>query len=336
MWKRVLVLFVIELKLSRLACATRRVLGPTAFAEFAAGWNRMSKPYDATTKVLLEENPAAWLRLAGIEVSSPITLLESDLSTITTDADKLFRVEADDPWIVHLELQSGHDSQLPLRGVRYGVLADYAHGLPVQTVFVLLRPAADSPAFTGELRRCLPDGFCYLSFHYRVVRVWELPVERLLHGDLATLPLAPIASATEDQIPEIIRQMKTRLDSEATTEQARSLWTATYILMGLKFPTEFLVNQLRGVNNMKESVSYQAIIEEGLAKGRTEGRTEGSLLEARRLLVQFGQRRLGVPGAAVRERIDSIDDLDRLEHLLLHVVDFNVATTWDELLDGTA
>lgn len=295
----------------------------------------MSKPYDATTKVLLERNPSAWLRLAGIEVSSPITLLESDLSTITTDADKLFRVEAEVPWIVHLELQSGHDSRLPLRGARYGVLADYAHGLPVQTIFVLLRPAADSPSFTGELRRCLPDGFCYLSFHYRVVRVWELPVETLLHGDLATLPLAPIAAVTEDQIPEIIRQMKTRLDNETTTEQARSLWTATYILMGLKFPTEFLANQLRGVRNMKESVSYQAIIEEGLVEGLAKGRVEGSLLEVRRLLVQFGQRRLGVPGAAVRTRIEAIDDLDRLEQLLQHAVDFEVATTWEELLDGS-
>jgi len=42
------------------------------------------------------------------------------------------------------------------------------------------------------------------------------------------------------------------------------LWTATYVLMGLKYPSAFTEQLLRGVRQMKESVTYQAILAEGV------------------------------------------------------------------------
>ena len=43
----------------------------------------------------------------------------------------------------------------------------------------------------NRLEKLFPD--CSLDFRYRVIRVWELPVERLLEGNVGTLPLAPLA-----------------------------------------------------------------------------------------------------------------------------------------------
>ena len=57
----------------------------------------------------------------------------------------------------------------------------------------LLRPEADNRLLSGVFQSRLPSGQVALEFHYRVVRVWEVPVATILQGGLATLPLAPLA-----------------------------------------------------------------------------------------------------------------------------------------------
>ncbi len=72
---------------------------------------------------------------------------------------------------------------------------------------------------------------------------------------------------------------------------------------------------------MKESVTYQAIVEEGVAKGRLE--------EARQMLLDLGGEQLGQPSDDIEQVIGKIADLDRLRRLgrrLRHV------SSWLELL----
>lgn len=294
----------------------------------------MSKPYDVTTKELLEAGPAAWLKLAGIEVTAPVVLIDSDVSTISMDADKVVEVLAEPPWIVHVELQSGSESRLPMRVQRYNVVLEYKHAMPVLSVVVLLRPEADSPSLTGEFRRCLPDGACYDVFQYRLLRVWEIPAERLLEGDLATLPLAPIAAVAAEDVPAVIDRARRRLDKEATSEDRRNLLAAIYLLMGLRFTPEMTDKLFLGDDIMRESTTYQAVLAEGRARGLAEGRAEGQAVgqakEARRLLLRLGQKRWGAPDAAIQSQVESITDLDRLEQLIEAT---QAAESWAGLLN---
>jgi hypothetical protein len=78
---------------------------------------------------------------------------------------------------------------------------------------------------------------------------------------------------------------------------------------------------LQGVQGMKESSTYQAIVAEGRAEGRAE--------EARRLLFLLGQESYGVPDVTTRTAIDAIADVERLEHL---VKEMRRASSWHELL----
>ena len=55
------------------------------------------------------------MRLAGLEPAGPISVVNSDLSTVTAEADLVFRVEEAEPYLVHLEVQSGHDRSMPRR-----------------------------------------------------------------------------------------------------------------------------------------------------------------------------------------------------------------------------
>lgn len=50
-------------------------------------------------------------------------------------------------------------------------------------------------------------------------------------------------------------------------------------------------------------------------KGLKEGLTQGKIEEARRLILRLGWLRFGTPEPQVREAIEAIDDIDRLEQL---------------------
>ena len=281
----------------------------------------MAKPFDATMKELLESDPRAWLELLLGRELGDVRILNVDLSTITTEADLVLLVAEVEPWLVHLEFQSSYDPTLPLRLQRYNILVNYRHRLPVQSMALLLCPDADGPAMTGLLQHKLPDGLIYHEFRYNVVRTWERPADEILAGGLATLPLAPLARVNENELPTVIHAMQERLDREATKNQAETLWTATYILMGLKYSDELIDRLLEGVQNMKESVTYQKILREGRAEGRAE--------EAKRILKRLGSKRFGKPEPHIEAAIDAIADLDRLEQLSDRVLE---VTGWEELL----
>jgi hypothetical protein len=80
---------------------------------------------------------------------------------------------------------------------------------------------------------------------------------------------------------------------------------------------------------MKESSTYQAILEEG----RTEGRGEGAVTEARKLLRFFGDDKLGPPDAQTAAAIDRINNLSQLEELCNRL---RTAGSWREVLSETA
>ena len=238
----------------------------------------MSKPYDATTKDLLTERPRDLLAFLGFSDAAryEVEAIDADLSTVTAAADKILRVNAPNPYLAHVEAQSGYDTILDERTLHYNVLAGWKHKLRVRSVILLLKPEADSPRWTGLLELSDLDDGTYLAFRYRVVRVWQKPVEEILTGGLGILPLAPLSDVAESELPNVIARMKARIDAEATREDAGKLWASTFVLMGLRYPKETALELLRGVRDMEESSTYQYIMEKGEVKGRKAERKAAS------------------------------------------------------------
>jgi hypothetical protein len=276
----------------------------------------MSKEYDALTRMLLESHPADWLALFGLGGGAPVRVVNSDLSTLTAEADKVLLVEAPQPWIVHVELQSTYKADLPERLLRYHVLLSYRHGMPVHSVLVLLFPEADGPALDGTVRRASPDGRCRLEFTYQVVRVWRESPEGLATG-IGTIPLAALAVPSADDLPALVARTKAELARHPTPD-AEEIWTALYFLIGRHFGDPALAERLlKEIETMEDSVTYQATIR------------RGEIREARKILIRQGIKRFQAPSEDVRQRIEGLADLDRLEHLIDRVPD---ASSWDDLL----
>jgi predicted transposase YdaD len=286
------------------------------------------KPYDATTKFLVEGFPADWLAFAGLGPVGPVDVIDANLSTITAEADKVLRVGGPEPWLAHVELQTSHEAHLPRRLLRYNALLDDRHDLPTRSVVVLLRPQADGDDLSGVYRRSLPGGRDHLEFRYDVIRAWLQPVESVLLGGLGTLPMAPVTDLATMAPAEVIRRMQERIDREPR-EDAGLFWSATGILMGLRYRREEIKELLRGVRGMKESSFYQMILEEGEALGVARGEARGKVEEAKRILLIIGRDRWGEPEPRLVEMIESFDDLGRVEALVKRT---SRASGWQELL----
>jgi predicted transposase YdaD len=287
------------------------------------------KPFDPTLKALVETEPKWWPVLLG-RPTGPTEVIDADIATVSGAADKVLRVQADPPYLLHLEFVADHDAaELPPKlHVRNGLLGE-RHALQVRSAVVLLHPGADSPQLTGRYQESFPDEEPYLTFRYQVLRVWEQNPKRLLKGGLPLLALAPISAVTEAELPGTIQEMDRRLSSRRERKQAPLVWGAAYILLGLRYSPALAAQLFRGVQSMRESSTYQAILEEGRKEGREEGREEGEFREARKLLRMIGDSRFGPPDAQTAALIEQFADLGRLEETFTRLW---TAGSWEELL----
>ncbi len=127
--------------------------------------------------------------------------------------------------------------------------------------------------------------------------------------------------------------MEARIDRETSPAEAGIIWTTTYVLMGLRYERAVAQALLRGVLAMKESSTYQAILEEGeelgRSKGKIEGKIEGRIDEGRNILLRLGMERFSAPDGRALESANSIRSIERLEELACRVLHVQ---SWDELL----
>lgn len=300
------------------------------------------KPFDATLKDMVECGPSDWPVLAGLP-SGRTRVVDADIATVSGAADKVLRVESAPPYLLHLEFLSGHDAaDQPRLLHKRNLLLEDRHDLDVRTVAVVLRREADSPTLTGFRSRIYPgESEPYTTFRYHTLRVWQMPSEMFLGGGPGVLPLAPIAAVTEAELPDIIERIARRLRPGPNRRKAPTVWAATYILMGLRYSAALAAHLMRGVVSMKESTTYQAILQEGLEEGRKrgeeegrkkgerEGRKEGALAEARRILLLTGERHLGAPDGLSRAAVERVQDVGQLEEWITRV---SGASSWQELL----
>jgi predicted transposase YdaD len=279
-----------------------------------------SKPFDATLKDLIETDAAAWVALAG-QSCTAARLIDADVSTVTAAGDKVVLVEsAGGNFLLDLEPEARPAGDVAGRMHLYGTLLHHRHGLRVRSAAILLRREAEARSLTGTYELNHPDeAEPYLVFRYRVIRVWQLPLEGLLTGGLATLPLAPITDEAAPQLEGVVRRVEERLRGETQSATAVRLLAATNILLGLRYSSDFVAELFRGISGMEESSVYQALI------------AKGKLLGERELLLEAGSEKFGPPNETTLAALNSITEQDRLKRLARRLL---AASTWDEWLSS--
>src|SRR5260370_34344942 len=147
------------------------------------------------------QDVATWL-LQGAQVQE---LLATELKNRTITADLMLGLLLNgEKMVLHLELQKKKDSEMRRRLLEYNVLATYEHQCPVLSCVIYLwkhENIQETPLVWK-----LPNGQVTLTFHPMVIKLWEVPAEKLLQAGLpGLLPLLPLAQ--DGQRYEVIDQM---------------------------------------------------------------------------------------------------------------------------------
>jgi predicted transposase YdaD len=202
------------------------------------------------------------------------------------------------------------------------------HQLTVRSLIVLLRPEAQLAELTGLYTATHPNGTApYLQFRYDVVRVWQLPVERLLTGSVGLLALAPIAQVERAELPRVVQHMQQRL-ANAEAKLRRLVWASAYILSGLRYNEAVSEQLFAEVMGMEESSTYQAILRKGELKGELNGEIRGKLQGKLEAILWFGRQKFGEPSSRVHKRLNRITDLQALNEVVLRI---SQLASWDEV-----
>ena len=273
----------------------------------------MSQRFDATMKQLLDDFAIDWMSWLAPRCNLPETIevepFPTDFASIQTTADKVFRLKEPLEGFLHIEPQSSWDGEFVNRMLAYCALIRWKYGTPVYSIALLLRPDANSPTITGILDDRHDDGSNYLLFRYVPIRVWELPAETLIDGPLGCAPLALLTNDAAGKLSEYIKRLDERMETEQIPESDRQvIHTATFILLGLRYDPAVVSQAFMGVNTMRESTTYQSILQEGRVEGRVEGRQEA--------VIELLEDRFGVLPVPIIAEIRSVSDIAQLKSLL--------------------
>jgi hypothetical protein len=280
----------------------------------------MPLPFDATLKDIVPDHAAEYAGVFRLPKHKPVTPLNVDLSTVSAASDVAFGYGEPLDEIVDINFQSGGDPHADWRFHLYNAALGHNFHVPIRSLAVLLRPAADHPNLTGKLR--YGRGKMRVQFNYGVIRLWQRPVKPFLKGGLGLLPLAPLCQLPagvplEQAVTDVVHQIDRRLQAETEHAEAARLMAATFVLTGLRVPRELLADIYRGVRLMEDSSAYLLILERGEIKGKVSA------------ILRQGRKRFGPADAATEAALKAITDLDRLDRLIDAVLTVN---SWQELL----
>ena len=282
-----------------------------------------AKIFDALGKGIIDSDPLALIRLAGLPGESA-RIVNSDLTT-SLSVDRLIHV-TDPEYLADFELLSSRDPDAPLSMWAYSGVGSHKYRLPVESVLVVLRPEADSPTFTGVYT------YGRQTFLYYMLRIWEIDAEAFMNGPLLLMALAPLARVKDEDLPGLIQRMQNRAHLESGAEFEREFWTGVEVLLGLRLEESDARRLLEGIFQMldlSESTTYQAILREGEAKGEARGEARGEVIGKRSLLLRMGSKRLGAPGRSQIARVEALTSVSELDRLADRILDVE---SWDDLL----
>ena len=261
----------------------------------------MAKPYDQAFKLLTEEDPRATLALfAGIPltVAIDVCVLDREVNLPALQVDNLYRCRtADAEFLVHIEAVTRFRTAVLDRQFDYvqAIVAKYR--MACRSYLVLLTEKSVPKVLPRTMRRV--HGDYEATLRLRAVRLWRIPAARILRLEsVQLLPWVPLLRASAEEMEEAMR----RLD----IADENVLRTRLFLLGGLRYGSkeaflERLNQMIISEEILKESSTYQYLIEKGVAKGRRED------------LVRLLTRRFGPLPAATQRKLDAapIEKLDR-------------------------
>lgn len=295
--------------------------------------------YDHALKSIVNANPKAIARLVirlakrqGISIPSgtirAVVQLSTEFQGTDADADGLLLIELEDGrcFLLHIEFQSTRDNLMPDRLIDYCLRARHKHGpLPILCCVIYLR----EDGHIEEPPACWPwfDDQSTMLFTYVCVKLWETPREEIqAEQQPALLPLALLAQGPIDDIL-ITRMFEGLLVNKPHDLIPVGQTIAAWLLKGValeRLKKEYyqMLEVFRDspfFDWVAETVTEEARQQVEEANQRTLEERKRSLTKFREVVIALVAQAFPQLSSLAEQQVARIEDLDRLQQLILQV-----------------
>ena len=274
--------------------------------------SRREKPdYDQAIKRLLSQAHDGFLALVAPDLTwrgerSP------EMPAVARHADLVWEVarRGGQRGILHIELQTKVEADIGERLAEYAVRLWRRDHLPVRSLVVFLREAANVPASPFRIPWGKQES---LRYTFDIVRLWEVPQQQVLGTDY--YHLWPLASLMADATVESTLDVAERLIVAPLAPAERSELTGLLtVLAGIRLSSTAILDALRRNQMIDELLRESGIAQLFIEQGREEGREEGERQMARLAL----EGRFGALSEDMLAALGSADEAT-LRDLVAHI-----------------
>lgn len=234
--------------------------------------------------------------------------LSPELPATARQADLFWDVEmpGGQRGTLHVELQTNPDAKIGLRVAGYVVrLLERDAERPVRSVVVFLRPADTLPVSPYVMRW---GAEVCLNARFDIVRLWEIPQERVLDTDACQL--WPLAALMADVTVESTQAVAERIAAAPLERPERGeLVSLLAALAGIRLPRDAVLNALRRNSMLDDLLRESSVVSEWIEEGMQQG--------TRSTILRVLEGRFGAVDAALAAAIERADEAT-LAELSLH------------------
>lgn len=180
--------------------------------------------------------------------------------------------------ILHIELQSGPDTNMARRMLTYFACLHLKYNLPVFCIVIFLfKCAVEEPPYTVTCG----DKVILPAFHYDVIRLWEEDAQSLF--DQHNVPLYVLLPAMKDPTLDILQQAIRETRKYYDFERCGERLAQFHVILSRTTTVPDEIKDIIGkelsmstqyAEFMKQNPLFQRELAESEAKGKVEGKTD--------------------------------------------------------------
>ena len=271
------------------------------------------QPYDSTLKSLLEDQAGEIIPYL-VEGAEHEKELSGEALKPPLRADRVFLVRYQEKQhILHIELETGPDSEIAYRLLEYYGILLKKHKKPI--ISAVLYPFRTS--LPESPLRVMSDQEAVLVFHFRVIAFWKLEAQDYLNKHAVSMyALLPTMHAADYTVlSRALDEMKEYYTGRERKLATQLLWFGTFLQ---RTDTASLEDKLRIEEKMDQ---FDSLLEQNpyVQKKKEEGREEGEIKALQRSVVNIVRKRFPALADLAQQQVAQINKPDVLDYLIAQV-----------------
>ncbi len=275
---------------------------------------QQQQAYDSTLKSLFQDQTLEMISTFIGDIENPVELNETALRP-SLRVDRAYRVQRrGKERIVHIELETSADSDMPLRMLEYYGILYRKYKIPIISLIICpFRTSIPDPPLVivdedGEI----------LIFKYRIARLWKERANKYLdEHKVAVYPLLPtMMGASYQLLSQALDEMKAHYVEQPRRFAEHVLWFNTLLQRTDTVSLEDKERIQEKMSNIESLLDENPFVQKRRAEGYAEGEARGLQEGLQFAVLTAIENRFPPLVESVKEKVTHIQQPDKLQLML--------------------